>query len=506
MVLGVAYPICCVKGTIAVNNQCVSCESVLEKSLEDPSKQDLYPFIEKYYSDLTIFNYTKCFGTCQSGQRISSISTSLETCKDLPINLNNCSYPCQNLNYLNSAESALTGLAIELQRGGFLEDVIWKIYQSKVTIAIYPNHLEIQQNSRDPTVLDFIKDVTLAIVPEIPNLNFSRVNTTILIQSHDNITTVEIRSENTIPIVVSSVIGGVIGIMALLGLIYGYYKFQQTNLSVLPDVVAWSFRQYESAFLTKSTWTYCGTGISFGKSESSGFYYKNLEGSDYDYVVTKILKINQAKSVRAIYNPMLISNFIGAYTIQRDRIKTDPSFFQRQTWKESPDRQSHQWVYDQYLETLSKANQCLHVPIVGLWHGTDAMICDKISSTGFMLTGTLDQGWYGRGSYHSSELKYCVPYMVTKKQPVLIFSWVLPGNVYPVIQSHEDPNSLMGGAIRNGYNSHYVVTDRKGYCCKNDKFVGDKYNEFVIAQESQIVPAFIVELEDNYLLNFLNTY
>jgi hypothetical protein len=46
----------------------------------------------------------------------------------------------------------------------------------------------------------------------------------------------------------------------------------------------------------------------------------------------------------------------------------------------------------------------------------------------------IDAGFYGKGIYFSTTAIYTLPYFGTRKNPALIISWLLPGNVYPVIE------------------------------------------------------------------------
>ena len=55
----------------------------------------------------------------------------------------------------------------------------------------------------------------------------------------------------------------------------------------------------------------------------------------------------------------------------------------------------------------------------------------------------------------------------------------------------------MGKAIKPGYNTHYVVTQKDGFCYKYNDYKGELYNEIVINQESQIVPAFIFAIDES---------
>jgi hypothetical protein len=81
-----------------------------------------------------------------------------------------------------------------------------------------------------------------------------------------------------------------------------------------------------------------------------------------------------------------------------------------------------------------------------------------------------------------------------------------------VTESHKGEKKLMGSALKSGYNSHFVVTTPDGFVFtpedldKGTKMchgIAVRFVEFliliriemVIPQESQILPAFIVELD-----------
>ena len=56
--------------------------------------------------------------------------------------------------------------------------------------------------------------------------------------------------------------------------------------------------------------------------------------------------------------------------------------------------------------------------------------------------------------------------------------------------------------MKPGYNSHFVITDPRGNCLvkpsSNDKRL--EYNELVVSQEAQVVPAFIFSFERDDLV------
>jgi len=128
-------------------------------------------------------------------------------------------------------------------------------------------------------------------------------------------------------------------------------------------------------------------------------------------------------------------------------------------------------------------------------HGTGVNIARKISETGFVSLASLDDGYFGQGIYFSSSIPYSLPYAQSKEDPAIILSYVIPGNIYPVLEDHKGKNSLMGLAIkaREGYNSHYVITKQDGNVFQE---IGERpvYDELVIDQESQVTPAFVLQL------------
>lgn len=82
---------------------------------------------------------------------------------------------------------------------------------------------------------------------------------------------------------------------------------------------------------------------------------------------------------------------------------------------------------------------------------------------------------------------YCLPYMGARRTPAIVVSWLLPGNSYPVTEDHRGPDTLMGAACKNGFNSHFVVTNKIGQSVKSG--TGAFYDEVVIPQESQVRPS-----------------
>jgi len=61
--------------------------------------------------------------------------------------------------------------------------------------------------------------------------------------------------------------------------------------------------------------------------------------------------------------------------------------------------------------------------------------------------------------------------------------YITPGNAYPVTGN----DKLNGAAINSGYQSHFVLTDVE----RNVNPVPGAFMEFVVAQETQVVPVYL---------------
>jgi len=85
-----------------------------------------------------------------------------------------------------------------------------------------------------------------------------------------------------------------------------------------------------------------------------------------------------------------------------------------------------------------------------------------------------------------------------KKNPVILISFVLPGNIFPVSESHRDnTRSLLGTPIKSGFQSHYVLVKADGTVCP--QIMNQYYDELVIDQEAQILPGFLMEIDRSNL-------
>ena len=72
------------------------------------------------------------------------------------------------------------------------------------------------------------------------------------------------------------------------------------------------------------------------------------------------------------------------------------------------------------------------------------------------------EGWFGKGIYFTSELKYAEKYSELaaqqhNKRAAIVISAVITGNPFPVIEHpFQDANSFLGKTCQIGYQSHCV--------------------------------------------------
>eukprot|EP01126_Amoeba_proteus_P062401 TRINITY_DN8479_c0_g1_i1.p1 TRINITY_DN8479_c0_g1~~TRINITY_DN8479_c0_g1_i1.p1 ORF type:complete len:280 (-),score=60.30 TRINITY_DN8479_c0_g1_i1:79-918(-) len=243
------------------------------------------------------------------------------------------------------------------------------------------------------------------------------------------------------------------------------------------------------------------------KSYSPVYYRKPLDrkSEDWERMEDVFYNFGEASSVLnveeafAVFNETLLQSYINQYKILTNRIKNNPSLFNKEGWRDEKgveDRQKVQDTYKQRVHGVSwNANDI--VPILPLLHGTDFAVACSIASSGFAILSSLDAGWFGKGIYFTSFVKYCIPYFSTRKEPSIIISFVTMGNVFPVTEPPSEPNSFLGAAMKPGYNSHYIVVTTEGVPANDDDRRASKplYDEIVIPQESQIVPVYILRFK-----------
>jgi len=206
-----------------------------------------------------------------------------------------------------------------------------------------------------------------------------------------------------------------------------------------------------------------------------------------------------------------VTKIINNITILNKRVKESPALFNNMAWQKGQGEsfEFRKWVYNRYKEQVSHFvwnENTTEMPIIPVVHGCDESIGRKICETGFANLGILDAGWYGKGMYFTSSCLYAIPYYASKKKPALVIAYICPGNVYPVIEMPKGEDTLNGQPMKNGYNSHFVVTTKNGFPPAEQPKKGRFYDEFVIPQESQIMPAFLLSLGTKNLATLLKKW
>jgi len=282
------------------------------------------------------------------------------------------------------------------------------------------------------------------------------------------------------------------------------------DLKSLPPKVRWQYEQYQA---NSSAWEKAKTGTEV-------FYQKKLDPTKHSEEYTHCLELVRVfmeasdrlkfNEVFAIYNPSLISNFINCKNIFTTRIVANPEIFNKQEWRIH--KQANQEFVSQKFDrriTQAKCNfEAEVVPILPVVHGTDFSIAMAICSTGFAALSSLDAGWYGVGVYFTTYCMYSLPYFGSRKDPAIILSWVIAGNIYPVIESHTSDSSLLGAVIKPGCNSHYVMLTAMGVVpdVVDEKNIDGYFDEIVIQQEAQITPAYVIRLDVNSIQKLLDAW
>jgi len=241
-----------------------------------------------------------------------------------------------------------------------------------------------------------------------------------------------------------------------------------------------------------------------------------VDDSEYERVLDILRKCGCENSlfglirqVFAIQNDALERGFLFYSYSLLEKFKSSPQLFKKENWKEKQDAEPRKWVQSQFQKYSNRFKNYtfdMEVPIVPFFQGTAKSTAMKIAQTGFTTVATLDDGWYARGIYFTSNLKYASSYSKlamkgTDPYSYIVVAFTSPGNIYPVIEGPLDKGSLKGhpGVINPGYQSHYVCVCGSGSkkpgwpCQKGEKNFVD---EMVLFQDAQAVPKYLLVIEN----------
>jgi hypothetical protein len=408
-----------------------------------------------------ISSYLKCFGKCSDGTAYRNrISTSL-ACPAESVSSEYCQYPCLGLDTTDiPPRLVIEMLYTEVTRGKYLEELAGIINVSVLqTFDISTLRIKCQYNSSK--VIKLINSIVTR------GLTVTQINQTVTVS-------VITSSHFKLEAVIFGILGFAVTVSSLGLVIFLHYR----TLTALPDQVADEIRP---SILMRCCWNYQG-------DQESGYYYTNCSDIPID------LSSFSGCKVQKIYNKVLVNNFVGAYEVQKARFGNKA--FCSKSWNSDIARHSTYTQYQQVANSFTW-NEEGYPDILLMCHGTQYGLAKAICQTGFASLAKLDAGWYGKGIYFTSYPCYTIQY-TGSINPSIIVSYVIPGNVYPVIEESEHEDNLVGKPIKSGYQSNYVRVSAKGH-------VGTDYDELVIASESQILPLYIVNLNQDELAEMATT-
>ncbi len=487
-------------GYSCYNNSCISCSNETFQGVILSNTSQLFPrfstLLDNISSSTTTFYYQSCT-SCQGGRSLETRNVLASTyCASTTESnrVQDCSFACSNLTIFSSASQALFILSQELQRGDFINKIFSQFFATNIQLITQQK----RQFTTDGDSLWFLIDqcdqqnisqyievlnsISLDIVPNIPQLKVSsdtnNNNCTLIVTSTDN----GGFKLSYIAIIIAAVV--ILFIVIIASIISVYYI--GSELHSLPKEINWSFLDYLRHPLK---WQYDGNSI-------AGYYSREFHRDGKKFAKVQEL-INtffynnntlQLDKVEAIYNKALTVSFINHWNTTLSRYTEDHSQFYSNDYDKNPQKMEVMAAFKDRCNSLTY-NRDQPIPLIPVLHGTDIVVAEKIAKTGFATLSSLDAGFYGKGIYFTTSLLYTLPYCMGKRTPAVIISYTNMGHVCPVTER------MTGQALKNGYNSHYVLTCRDGNIHSDKlKFYEDGCDEIIVNQEVQILPAFIVTL------------
>eukprot|EP01126_Amoeba_proteus_P032796 TRINITY_DN3202_c0_g1_i12.p1 TRINITY_DN3202_c0_g1~~TRINITY_DN3202_c0_g1_i12.p1 ORF type:complete len:1533 (-),score=260.60 TRINITY_DN3202_c0_g1_i12:146-4744(-) len=295
--------------------------------------------------------------------------------------------------------------------------------------------------------------------------------------------------------IVAAVIGAVAGLMSACLLYYLFRRRYTRSFLDLPPEIASHYDQYSTE---KNKWEPI--------LENAPAVRKQLQPDSEDILKfeelfcnhlhgSKMLNTGGIETVWAVNSPPIVTSFSNYKVLMESRLRTSRELFASTSWVLIDEDGLKSFVFRKFEEYVNSLPWCKGetVPIIPTVHGCDLNVAWKICNNGFVALSLLDKGYYGKGIYFTTYALYASPYFRERHNPSILISYVVPGNIFPVTEHQTSPESLVGTAIKSGYNSHYVLTQKNGTPLK--KRTTRFYDELVIGQEAQICPAYVVKLK-----------
>lgn len=498
----------CIDGYYPVGSYTCGCQSgyVLDPNDKISCKQcalNEWSYINYVENDILFpkfrslgYNNTFAFSSCSKCSNgisvaIRSILSDLSCSSESSSEISDCSFACSNLTIFISAGESLYALKTEFETNDFLNDIINKLYGINITIVV--------NNKRTEAGLNFE-------LSDCSNVNITDVSNIIIALSSDIIPNIpsskmiigdncsmELTSSDTFKtgnIILISVLGffGILIMIIIIVILILFINYKSSPVHYLPSEVKFSFLDQ-----LKHPWRWTQV-----RQENLEYYYRDYKfgSEEYDKVQVLLTKMKKGcirpTNIRAIYNPSLTNSFINQWKIMTSRKIHSEELFYSRTYTKDQDKMKVMKHYNENVLNLLDCNNNLDVPLLPSLHGTSVEIADKIALNNIAKISSLDQGFYGSGSYFTTNMMYTLPYCCGKRQPCILISYINPGNIFPVTEHHLGKNSLLGASLKTGYNSHYVLTKQNGEIYDG---VGICSDEIVVNQEAQILPAFIISID-----------
>lgn len=280
-------------------------------------------------------------------------------------------------------------------------------------------------------------------------------------------------------------------LMAISVVVFFYFKKDlmiHKLLKRLPPRIFSHFNHLRIRFVNK--WERRGSDLFVNQLEKETPEWDEMKSLLYDFLDGPRLTEESDPIVNAwqLYNPTLTSTFAKK---KLEFEKTLNPSKEEDYAQKSPLRK---WIRDSYYtkaKTYSWNTSNGNAPIFAVAYGTSLSTAWKIAHEGFSQLARNDKGIYGKGIYTSTSASYLLPTYAGKFEPAILICFVVPGHMYPVIESPKSSSTLAGLNIAKGYNSHYVCTNRDGLPTKTMK-TRNFYQELILDHDSQIVPAYLI--------------
>jgi len=294
------------------------------------------------------------------------------------------------------------------------------------------------------------------------------------------------------------------------------------------DEISDDKEKYWWAFdLHKPNWVSHGTINEYRTCE----FIRDGQIIDSEYVnkLTSLVSVNvrDIKYAYALHNSLLSGGFEYYQKALLGKLAAKEKLFKKDDWQAMEKKVLRQAFLDILRAHTSKYQWLnynhIQAPVVPMFQGSREDNIWSICQNGFTTVATLDDGFYGKGVYFTSDFDYAMKYAVrgaskfvpeegkTPKGNGILVALTIPGNTFPVIEHpFEDyngvitkdvkgeiipnPKGFYGRGVKGGYQSHYTIVSKSNI---QDAYpIKEAYNpekhadELVVFQDAQALPVF----------------